>query len=65
MPTRDNSSVVRGDRSQNTAAQTKAEYEIRLNNLRALENAEQRTGEEVEDLNNNITKMKEEISTKF
>lgn len=31
--------MARGDRSQNTAAQTKAEYEIRLNNLRALENA--------------------------
>lgn len=36
MPTQQNVSVARGDRSQNTAAQTKAEYEIRLNNLRAL-----------------------------
>jgi len=36
LPTKDNSTATRGDRSQNTAAQTKAEYEIRLNNLRAL-----------------------------
>ena len=43
LPTRDNSSFSKGDRGQNTLAQTKAEYEIRLNNIRALENAEKRT----------------------
>lgn len=43
MPNRDNISVVRGDRSQNTLAQAKTEYEVRVNNLRALENAEKRT----------------------
>lgn len=37
--------MARGDRSQNTLAQAKTEYEVRLNNLRALENAERRTQE--------------------
>ena len=36
MPNKDNFSVVRGDRSQNTLAQAKTEYEVRVNNLRAL-----------------------------
>lgn len=43
MPNRENFSIVRGDRSQNTLAQAKTEYEVRVNNLRALENAEKRT----------------------
>lgn len=43
MPNRENFSVARGDRSQNTLAQAKTEYEVRVNNLRALENAEKRT----------------------
>ena len=43
MPNRENISITRGDRSQNTLAQAKTEYEVRVNNLRALENAEKRT----------------------
>jgi hypothetical protein len=36
LPTGPSFAVSRGERSQNTIAQAKAEYEIRLNNLRAL-----------------------------
>lgn len=36
LPTGPSFAVSRGDKSQNTIAQAKAEYEIRLNNLRAL-----------------------------
>ena len=43
LPTGPSFAVSRGDKSQNTIAQAKAEYEIRLNNLRALENTEKRT----------------------
>jgi len=43
LPTGPAFTVSRGDKSQNTLAQSKAEYEIRLNNLRALENTEKRT----------------------
>lgn len=43
MPNRENISINRGDRSQNTLAQAKTEYEIRTSTLRALENAEKRT----------------------
>lgn len=43
LPTGPSFTVARGDRSQNTIAQAKAEYEIRLNNLRALENTESNT----------------------
>lgn len=43
MPTGPAFTVARGDKNQNTLAQSKAEYEIRLNNLRALENTEKRT----------------------
>lgn len=43
LPTGPSFAVSRGERSQNTIAQAKAEYEIRLNNLRALENTEKRT----------------------
>lgn len=45
LPTGPSFSVSRADKTQNTLAQAKAEYEIRLNNLRALENTERRTGE--------------------
>lgn len=65
MPNRENVSVNRGDRSQNTLAQAKTEYEVRVNNLRALENAEKRTEQETADLKGNIAKMKEEIKSKF
>lgn len=43
LPTGPSFAVSRGNKSQNTIAQAKAEYEIRLNNLRALENTEKRT----------------------
>lgn len=43
LPTGPSYNVSRGDKTQNTLAQAKAEYEIRLNNLRALENTEKRT----------------------
>jgi hypothetical protein len=36
LPTRENLSINRTDRSQNTLAQAKTEYEVRANNLRAL-----------------------------
>ena len=65
MPTRDASSYTKADRGQNSVAQTKTEYELRLNNLRALENAEIRTGTEISELKANIEKMKEEIAEKF
>jgi hypothetical protein len=45
LPTGPSFSVSRTDKTQNTLAQAKAEYEIRLNNLRALENTEKRTVE--------------------
>ena len=45
LPTGPSFTVSRTDKSQNTLAQAKAEYEIRLNNLRALENTEKRTAE--------------------
>ena len=45
LPTGPSFSVSRTDKTQNTIAQAKAEYEIRLNNLRALENTEKRTAE--------------------
>lgn len=45
LPNRENLSMMKGDRTKNTLAQAKTEYEVRVNNLRALENAEQRTEE--------------------
>lgn len=49
----------KGDRSQNTLAQAKTEYEIRVSTLRALENAQKRTQQETSDLKTNIQNMKE------
>ncbi len=43
LPSREGITALRGDKSQNTLAQAKAEYEIRINNYRALENTGQRT----------------------
>lgn len=43
LPTGPSFAVSRNDKTQNTLAQAKAEYEIRLNNVRALENTERRT----------------------
>lgn len=44
LPTKDSASAsLKGDKSKNTLAQTKTEYEMRLGNLRGLENAEERT----------------------
>lgn len=43
LPNRENISMAKGDRSQNTLAQAKTEYEIRVSTLRALENAQKRT----------------------
>lgn len=45
LPSGPSFSVSRNDKTQNTLAQAKAEYEIRLNNLRALENTEKRTAD--------------------
>jgi len=61
LPTGPSFAVSKTDKSQNTPAQAKAEYEIRLNNLRALENTEKRTTEEIGNLRGNIQKMKDEI----
>jgi hypothetical protein len=41
LPTKDTTSAsIKGDKSKNTLAQAKTEYEMRLGNLRGLENAE-------------------------
>lgn len=45
LPTGPSFTVSRTDKTQNTLAQAKAEYEIRLNSLRALENTEKRTAD--------------------
>jgi hypothetical protein len=40
LPTKDTTSTAaRGDKSKNTLAQAKTEYEMRTGNLRGLENA--------------------------
>lgn len=53
------------DKSRNTPAQAKAEFELRLGNLKSLEGAGERTIKENEDLKQKIQNMKTEISDKF
>ena len=58
-------SVKPGDKSRNTLAQAKAEYELRMGNLRSLDGADERTVKEIEDLRSKVQSMKGEIGEKF
>lgn len=58
LPSKDGISTKGGDRSKNTPAQAKAEYEMRLGNLKNLDGAGERTDKENQDIRDKIQKMR-------